>query len=299
MVGRQWLAGRSGVHPRRVALLGWSMLGTLDALTDFAADAGIRFAAGIAFYPDCRRPHQAEFVAPVLVLAGGRDVWIQSGQCARLQRRANAPDYFGPPRVVVALDTEPAAGTGLPGMKDRLFLGYQPRSGIVEAISWNPLQGRFEFQVIRNYREGETPSLVYAQRSICTSCHQNSGPLFALAPWSETNANPRVFNRLAARHKQFEGRSLPDIDPTVEHIDAATNRGAMLQSWQRLWRDGCGGADALAFACRGALLTAMVQFRLAGGAGFAVDGQFRTTALDQQKQVWRRLWPKGTQPRHS
>ncbi len=432
------LAAAEGVDSTRIGLIGWSMRATLHAMTTAAShQRGARFRAGVAFYPDCRAPEPGHFAAPTLVLAGGRDVWIEPQACSELvreaehgraplvtrifagvghdfdhgvmhppmegntylaadqaaslaalhdvrrflrqnllpelqaaahpllvqpkptwsadpaqpgenipasgrslldyatrggsliaypfkrlldqlgpyagphhygrpaikqvlfplgrslQRHANAPDYFASPRIVVAIDTEPGSDA-LPSMKDRLFLGFQPRAGIIEAISWNPALGRFEFQVIRNYRAGEGPRLVYAQRSVCLSCHQNAGPLFARAPWSESNANPRIFNRLAKHHSRYQGRTLVNVEPTVEHVDAATDRGAMLVTWQRLWRDACGPSNAAGYACRGAALVAMLQHRLTDGAGHdRTSMQFRAQLLGHQRNHWRANWRHG------
>ncbi|HJN21198.1 MAG TPA: hypothetical protein QF853_02965, partial [Alphaproteobacteria bacterium] len=73
-----------------------------------------------------------------------------------LHRHEAEPDFFRYPRAVGAVDTEPAPTAGESGlmMKDRLYLGYQPRTNSVEAISYNEAAGRFDYQVISDYREG-------------------------------------------------------------------------------------------------------------------------------------------------
>jgi len=106
-----------------------------------------------------------------------------------LQRHAAAPEYFKFPRLVVAVDTEPVTyDVKQPPimLKDRLFIGYQERTGIIEVISYNEEAARFEFQVVNDYRAGVTPRVAYAQRAICTSCHQNGAPLFSEAGWEIT-----------------------------------------------------------------------------------------------------------------
>ena len=52
-----------------------------------------------------------------------------------LQRTAAAPDYFAYPRVVVAMDAQPASTT-VPYLKDRLYIGYQEKSAVLEVISF-------------------------------------------------------------------------------------------------------------------------------------------------------------------
>jgi hypothetical protein len=210
-----------------------------------------------------------------------------------LQRHANAPDYFNSPRIVVAVDTESGRDANLPNLQDRLYLGYQPEAGVIEAISWNPRAGQFEFQVIRDYRKGGTPKLLYAERQVCTSCHQNTGPMFARAPWTETNANPRVADRLQRVLTAFHGVSLYGLAATVEHVDAATNRASDALVMQRLWSTGCGIGDA-GNACRAALFIAMLQYRLTDGAHFDnQSGVYRRRLVAQMSRTWAELWPSG------
>jgi hypothetical protein len=90
-----------------------------------------------------------------------------------LQRTAAAPDFFRHPRAVVAVTGE---GTGPMRAKDRLFIGYQDTSGLLEVISFNEAAGRFEFQIVRDYRAGGTPRVSYANRNVCIACHQNHAP---------------------------------------------------------------------------------------------------------------------------
>ena len=68
---------------------------------------------------------------------GVQQVLIPLGRS--LQRFAAEPDFFKYPRVVVAVDGAPAI---LPAkeslyLKDRLFLGYQEKSNVIEVISYN------------------------------------------------------------------------------------------------------------------------------------------------------------------
>ena len=103
-----------------------------------------------------------ECVKPVLIPLG-----------RSLQRTAAAPDFFAFPRVVVAVTGE---GAGPMLARDRLYLGYQEKANLVEVISYNEAAARFEFQLVRDYRAGGTPRVVYANRDVCTACHQNHAP---------------------------------------------------------------------------------------------------------------------------
>ena len=92
-----------------------------------------------------------------------------------------------------------AEGGGQLLVKDRLYLGYQERAGLIEVISYNEAAARFEFQLVRDYRPQGKPEAVYASRAVCTACHQNHGPIFSRQQWDETNANPRDRGSTRAR----------------------------------------------------------------------------------------------------
>lgn len=181
-----------------------------------------------------------------------------------LQRTVAAPDYFAFPRVVVAVDSPPGTATD-PLLKDRLYIGYQEQSATLEVISYNEEAGRFEFQLVRNYRAGATPAVSYANRTLCFACHQNGAPIFSRALWDETNANPRIASLLTA-----EGRSFYGIPPTrgvdVPYaIDNAVRRANNLALSQRLWQEGCGTDDTAAQQCRAGLFLAALRHALADG----------------------------------
>ena len=114
-----------------------------------------------------------------------------------LQREAAGPDYFSSPRRLLAVIAEPrtAAPETRPLLKDRLYLGYQPKAEAIEVISFNEDADRFEFQIVENYAPGKTPRVVQARRALCLACHGNGGPIFSKEPWSETPANPEVAAR--------------------------------------------------------------------------------------------------------
>jgi hypothetical protein len=193
-----------------------------------------------------------------------------------LQRASAAPDFFASPRVVVAVTGE---GLGPLLAKDRLYLGYQERANLIEVISYNEAAGRFEFQLVRNYRAGGTPEIVYAARAVCTACHQNHAPIFSRQVWDETNANPRVAAALAGGNSTADPRRaihgvLVQRGVDIPNaIDDATDRANLIGVVQRIWREAC-DSD-----CRARALTAALQYRLTGerafdteppiGAGFA------------------------------
>ena len=216
-----------------------------------------------------------------------------------LQRTAAAPAFFEFPRIVAAIDVEPAS-PGAPLLKDRIYVGYQEKSNLVEVISYNEAAGRFEFQVVRDYREGGAREVVYARRAMCAACHQNLAPLFSRQVWEETNANPRIA-ALVARAGGDGGRERTDYQGVPIHrgvdvpnaIDAATDRANLLGVWQLLWRVGCGEGDAGA-RCRGAALTAALQYRLTDERAFDERSPaWRDELLPAFGRAWNARWPAG------
>ena len=201
-----------------------------------------------------------------------------------LQRTAAAPDYFAFPRVVVAVDSPPASPSNLL-LKDRLYIGYQEKSAVLEVISYNETVGRFEFQLVKDYRAGGEPQVVYANRTLCYACHQNGAPIFSRALWDETNANPQVAALLAASGKSFYGVP-PERGVDVPYaIDIAIKRSNGFALTQRLWQEGCGDADLSGRRCRAGLFTAALRHVLA-------DGRKAAVAALLPAEIARR-WPGG------
>lgn len=201
-----------------------------------------------------------------------------------LQRTAAAPDFFDFPRVVVAADS--AAKPGFAPLQDRLFIGYQEKAAILEVISYNEAAGRFEFQIVRDYKQGGKPSVHYARRALCLTCHQNAAPIFARPLWDETPANPAIAAKLASTGRDFYGVKLSGTD-IAYFIDAATDRANLFPVWQQIWRWGCGPGDAGA-RCRRVWFDASLRYALSGvlptsePAGFAY-----------LRARWGRIWPNG------
>jgi len=201
-----------------------------------------------------------------------------------LQRTAAAPDYFAFPRVVVAVDSPPASPSTLL-LKDRLYIGYQEKSAVLEVISYNETAGRFEFQLVKDYGAGRKPQVVYANRTLCYACHQNGAPIFSRALWDETNANPKVAALLAASGKSLYGIP-PERGVDVPYaIDVAIKRANGFALTQRLWQDGCGDADLAARRCRAGLFTAALRHVLADGRKAAVAVPLPAEAVGR--------WPGG------
>ena len=202
-------------------------------------------------------------------LAGGplRRVLIPLGRS--LQRTAAGPEAFGFPRYLAAVDAEPAPGALL--LKDRLYIGYQEKTAVLEVISYNEAAGRFEFQLVKDYRAGGRPQVFYANRHVCFACHQNGAPIFSRALWDETNANPAIAAQLAAEGRGFHGFAVARGVDTPYAIDVGVRRANRFALTQRLWREGCGGGE-LGLRCRAGLFAAAL--RLADGHAPPFDAVF-------------------------
>lgn len=212
-----------------------------------------------------------------------------------LQRAAGAPRFFRFPRAVAAVDREPAPRqTGEPAsvrplLADRLYLGYHEKAEVVEVISYNEAAGRFEFQVVEDYRPGGRPRVTYAPRRLCTACHQNGAPLFARQLWDETNANRRVAELLDREGRDFYGFPVHQGVDEPYRVDIATDRANRFAAWQLLWREGCESPG-----CRGALLVAALQSRLTGGRRYdSGSPELRESFLGPLVETFRRRWPRG------
>lgn len=209
-----------------------------------------------------------------------------------LQRHSAAPDYFGSPRVVVAVTQDGARGPQTPRLADRLFLGYVPAAAVVEVISYDEEDGRFAFQEIVGYGS-EHAAIVspgaadLADRAICLRCHQGEGPIFARPLWSESNANPAVAARLGPLGEEFHGVPVNQSIDQLDAFDASTDRAARLAVANRLWSEGCPEA-----ACRADLLLAALRFGLNGArADWQGSGGETVAAAFDERVV--SLWPEG------
>ncbi len=209
-----------------------------------------------------------------------------------LQRTAAAPDYFAFPRVVAAVDRPPANAAALL-LKDRLYIGYQERSAVLEVISYNEAEGRFEFQLVKDYRAGGRPRVFYANRMLCFACHQNGAPIFARALWDETNANPRVASELLASGGSFHGITAKRGVDLPYTIDNASDRANAFALTQLLWRQGCGDAEPAAQRCRAGLFAASLRYALSGGQLWPGDATFADAVAAPLIREARRRWPQG------
>lgn len=199
-----------------------------------------------------------------------KSVLIPFSRC--LNRDLANPRQLSLPRMVVGVDSESST---VPEdrpvfIKNRVFLGYQPKANTIEVISYNEAAGRFEFQVVSDYRKGGKPEVEYANRTLCISCHQNGGPIFARAPWSETSSNNDVSEGLMAAGAGGIDRL---IYPTGT-VDRASDQARLFNAYQVLWGPMCEGKNrSESIRCRAGLLELMLEKRF-----FRIRGAFTDSA---------------------
>jgi mono/diheme cytochrome c family protein len=215
-----------------------------------------------------------------------------------LQRRAGEGAYFTYPRAILTVDTEadPALGHSVMHLKDRLYLGYHEKTGVLEVISYNEAAGRFEFQVVGDYRADSTPHVRYANRTLCMACHQNHSPIFSRPMWDETNVNPKIAALLAHQHRQYHGFPVREGVGVLQAFDDATDRANDISLVQRLWREGCeqDGQPSQSIACRAELVSWALRYALAKGS----VPDWHTSNHGQVDppfflKAWRTRWPNG------
>jgi len=208
-----------------------------------------------------------------------------------LQRDAARPDFFRYPRLLIAIDSEFIYRNPT---RDRLFLGYQEKADIIEVISYNESLGRFEFQIVRNYAKGKAPLVQYANRVLCTSCHQNAAPIFPNASWSETNHDSQIARRIGEHHAIYHGVPTNRLSGKAGRFDSATDRANLFSVYQQLWQQGCGSDSHGGRSCRASIFMAMLHYRLASVPRPRFDSPFiRDHLLPVLQTSFNRLWPEG------
>jgi hypothetical protein len=214
-----------------------------------------------------------------------------------LQRVAAAPEFVKYPRTVIAVTGEPRTHARDVGMllKDRLYIGYVQKTATLEVISYNEAAGRFEFQLVKNYRANAQPKVFYADRAICISCHQNHAPIFSRPIWGETNANGRVAEMLRAAGTDMHLSTQANID-FPDHIEKAAMRANALVTLQTVWQRGCTDErdPSQSRRCRAAALAAVLQYGLSGKRDFDSSSlDFRDDFVATLSRTWSLNWPEG------
>jgi hypothetical protein len=239
-----------------------------------------------------------------------------------LQRNAALDDgklnsidqFFRYPRVVVGVDEETNHENSLLlNLKNKLYLGFNEKAQVIEAISYNDDLGRYEYQVVNNYAEGKFFQVSYANRSLCLSCHQNQTPIFSRGPWSETNANPVMAEKLQAVLDQAFGKAscmssssgktqpycYQDRTPfyfgapihiesnVTRQLDTSTDLANLTHAYGKMWKEFCTSES-----CRLAHLQSALLYRLTGQEGIRPDEDVKAEVSKMEK-TWQMRYPWG------
>lgn len=192
------------------------------------------------------------------------------------------------PRVLLAADFQSPGSEASLGLAARgaLFLGFVEDAHEIEVISYNEAAGRYEFQLVQDYREGGTPRIVYARRAICLTCHQGAAPIFSQRPWNETNGQPAIARHIAEARGDSPYAGVPVALPlsVPERYDELTEVANFVPAAQRVWREVCGDA-AGGEPCRRALVGVALEFALDPGR-FDPDGRAAVALREAQARHW-------------
>jgi dienelactone hydrolase len=118
---QSYLAGKSFVDPKRIAVMGWShgALSLIAAVSEMPGKTVVPFQAAIAFYPYCYKT-LADLNAPLLILIGASDDWCPAKLCS-----SNMPKE-GKAKHEVILKVYPGAYHGFDRPRDSavIYLGH-------------------------------------------------------------------------------------------------------------------------------------------------------------------------------
>jgi hypothetical protein len=195
---------------------------------------------------------------------------------------------YAHPRLLLAADFQAPNTKAALGLAPRgqLFLGFVENAGEIEVISYNEAAGRFEFQLVQDYREGGVPRIVYARRAICTTCHQSGAPIFPQRPWNETNGQPETATKIRdARGNDLAYLGVPISVPLAvpERFDELAEVGNFLVATQKIWIDACSDNSG----CRRQMLKVALRY-------LWNPAEFDATQPDAQtlRALQARSWPQ-------
>lgn len=229
----------------------------------------------------------------------------------------NLDPFYRFPRVVLGFDQDSVNGTDKlnMNMKGRMYIGMNEKAKLLEVISYNDEAGRYEYQIVRDYESGKTSHVTYTSRQLCLSCHQNQTPIFAQAPWSESNANPSMQEGLARVLSNHFGTTIscqdqPDapfcyrdlstgraffylgapiaVDQEVSYaLDQSVRAGNYLPAYHKMWQRLCPDLE-----CRRDLLRQIFLYKLTGQVGQLLSPE--AIQFNQAMQTrWAKEFPNG------
>lgn len=225
----------------------------------------------------------------------------------------NATDAQSP-RIVTATEVAFKSSGCATLPQNQILIGYAEKAESLEVISYNERDGRFEFQVVKDYAEGKQPKVFYAKRSLCTSCHQQGRPIFSRRQWSESNIHffqlndaNAVVDEIKAAHP---GESLyhgVQIDPdatinnplsalSADQIDRSVVNMNIGVTLSEMWKRGCGAGEERT-ECRGLVLRFALAALPPTISPSNVRGELGIDPTSPQylrlRELWHANWPTG------
>jgi hypothetical protein len=176
---------------------------------------------------------------------------------------ANTDPFFRYPRLVLGFadESQNSVDSLNLNLRGRFYMGFQEKAQLIEVISYNDEAGRFEYQVVRGYAEGQTPAVSYANRQLCLTCHQNQTPIFSEGPWLESNANPKIQEGLSrVLNDSFYQGAPVAVDITVpQGLDQSVKLANGFHAFHKMWQRLCSDME-----CRKDLLKQIFLYKLIG-----------------------------------
>jgi len=108
----------------------------------------------------------------------------------------------------------------------KVFLGFIPDGRELEVISWNPLQGAYDFFLV-SQMGSQNVQIKEPPRALCLSCHQNEGPILSHRTWNEmlsTDMPDHVISELSDWIKKHTLSKFSTLSPR-ERATEIKNRG--------------------------------------------------------------------------
>ena len=242
------------------------------------------------------------------------------------EKKSLAP-YFRFPRLVVGVTGEPNQSEDALNinLKDRIFIGFHEKAQVLEAISYNDEEGRFEYQVIKDYGPGKKERHgEYVNRKRCLPCHQNQSPIFSKGPWKETSANEEMSkymeetllqdkslgpdqckkdseieenkdgqkfcfkNEDGQKKYYYFGVPLRVSGAVTDSYERAAEKANYFSMYQKIWQKLCAEKN-----CRYQTIKYVLQYMLSGQQGIVKSSGVIENFLTPVAAKFSQMWPSG------
>jgi hypothetical protein len=172
----------------------------------------------------------------------------------------------------------------------RVFFGYTPKAEELEVIAWNWQRRAFDFLLVEDYAAGKTAHVEQPPRELCMACHQDGGPIFPIAPWSESTLNTTIKQQVADQAEDPLSRyilALPTdgdsrVRDEVAMIDFQVGESTYMLQSQRICASACGGD----LECRKGVLLAGLFETIDALSSSSLSSAWRATMKAGMVRSW-------------